>query len=82
MRKVLEKSSFLNEVGAAIHVAPNATRILKAWGVDLASLQPVRCERLVIWDAKEERVLKIAAVCFPPISFDWGVGGWIGLADL
>ncbi|KAJ0419056.1 FAD/NAD(P)-binding domain-containing protein [Aspergillus carlsbadensis] len=49
--QVLEKSSFLNEIGAAIHVAPNATRILKAWGCDLDWLSPVHCEKLQIWDA-------------------------------
>jgi salicylate hydroxylase len=43
--QVLEKSSFLNKVGAAIHVAPNATRILKAWGCDLEWLRPVHCEK-------------------------------------
>lgn len=49
--QVLEKSGFLNEVGAAIHVAPNATRILKRWGCNLDWLNPVHCEKLQIWDA-------------------------------
>ncbi|OOF96328.1 hypothetical protein ASPCADRAFT_206516 [Aspergillus carbonarius ITEM 5010] len=48
--EVLEQSGFLNEVGAAIHVAPNATRILKDWECSLESLQPVHCDRLQIWD--------------------------------
>ncbi|PWY72453.1 FAD/NAD(P)-binding domain-containing protein [Aspergillus sclerotioniger CBS 115572] len=48
--EVLEQSGFLNEVGAAIHVAPNATRILKEWEINLESLQPVHCDRLQIWD--------------------------------
>ncbi|PYH84659.1 hypothetical protein BO82DRAFT_390027 [Aspergillus uvarum CBS 121591] len=30
---------FLNEVGAAIHVAPNATRILRDWGCNFDNLQ-------------------------------------------
>ncbi|KAL4996774.1 hypothetical protein BDV10DRAFT_195684 [Aspergillus recurvatus] len=50
--QVIEKSGFLNKVGAANHVAPNATRILKAWGFDLDWLQPVHCETLQVWDAK------------------------------
>ncbi|KAK6067543.1 FAD binding domain-containing protein [Seiridium cupressi] len=32
--EIYEKSSFGNEVGAAITVAPNAGRLLKAWGID------------------------------------------------
>ncbi|OGM44354.1 monooxygenase [Aspergillus bombycis] len=49
--QVIEQSGFLNEVGAAIHVAPNATRILKAWGCELKSLHPVYCKKLQVWDA-------------------------------
>ncbi|PYI12992.1 FAD/NAD(P)-binding domain-containing protein [Aspergillus japonicus CBS 114.51] len=49
--EVLEQSSFLNEVGAAIHVAPNATRILRDWGCDFDSLQAVQCKRLQVWDS-------------------------------
>ncbi|KAE8413919.1 hypothetical protein BDV36DRAFT_303812 [Aspergillus pseudocaelatus] len=49
--QVIEQSGFLNEVGAAIHVAPNATRILKGWGCDLESLHPVHCNKLQVWDA-------------------------------
>ncbi|KAL5377865.1 hypothetical protein DPSP01_009479 [Paraphaeosphaeria sporulosa] len=44
--EVFEKSSFSNEVGAAIHLAPNATRILEAWHCDLEAMAPVRCEHM------------------------------------
>ncbi|KAL4981260.1 hypothetical protein BDW68DRAFT_172684 [Aspergillus falconensis] len=54
--QVIEKSGFLNEVSAAIHVAPNATRILKAWGCDLDWRQPVHCETLQVWDAKGNHI--------------------------
>ncbi|KAJ5190123.1 FAD/NAD(P)-binding domain-containing protein [Penicillium cinerascens] len=50
--QVLEQSSFRNEVGAAIHVAPNATRILKEWGCNLNGLYPVQCNRLQVWDSE------------------------------
>ncbi|KAL4980950.1 hypothetical protein BDW66DRAFT_156088 [Aspergillus desertorum] len=53
---VIEKSGFLNEAGAAIHVAPNATRILKAWGCNLDWLQPVHCETLQVWDEKGNHI--------------------------
>ncbi|KAL5337705.1 FAD/NAD(P)-binding domain-containing protein [Aspergillus crustosus] len=47
---VLEQSGFSNEVGAAIHVAPNASRILRDWGCDFDALQAVRCEKMQVWD--------------------------------
>ena len=31
MRKILEQSSLLHEVGAAITIKPNATRVLQSW---------------------------------------------------
>ncbi|KAJ5689675.1 hypothetical protein N7462_004067 [Penicillium macrosclerotiorum] len=49
---VIEQSSFLNEVGAAINVAPNATRILQDWGCDFEMLQPVRGTHFNFWDAE------------------------------
>ncbi|KAJ5833644.1 hypothetical protein N7474_001955 [Penicillium riverlandense] len=48
--QVIEQSGFHNEVGAAIHVAPNATRVLKDWGCNFKDLQPVQCKRLQVWD--------------------------------
>ncbi|KAJ4340450.1 hypothetical protein N0V87_002434 [Didymella glomerata] len=47
--EVFEKSSFHNEVGAAIHLAPNATRVLKAWDCDLESMDPSPCDHLSAW---------------------------------
>ncbi|KAJ5660679.1 uncharacterized protein N7484_000051 [Penicillium longicatenatum] len=55
--QVLEQSSFRNEVGAAIHVAPNATRILKEWGCNLNGLYPVQCNRLQVWDSEGNLLL-------------------------
>ncbi|KAL4901216.1 hypothetical protein BDW74DRAFT_182072 [Aspergillus multicolor] len=49
---VFEQSRFLHEVGAAVHVAPNASRILQSWGIDLAALQGVECEAIKVWDAQ------------------------------
>ncbi|OAA39346.1 Aromatic-ring hydroxylase-like protein [Metarhizium rileyi] len=40
-----EKSSMNNEVGAAIHVPPNAARFLTAWGLDPAQWRWVRSRR-------------------------------------
>ncbi|KAJ5240518.1 uncharacterized protein N7469_002109 [Penicillium citrinum] len=54
--KVIEQSGFHNEVGAAIHVAPNATRVLKDLGCDFNGLHAVQCNRLQVWDPNAELV--------------------------
>lgn len=61
---MFEKSSFHNETGAAIGVAPNATRILKQWGCDLEAMEPVACEYFKIWD-KEANFVETRAVRDP-----------------
>ncbi|KAF1936600.1 FAD/NAD(P)-binding domain-containing protein [Clathrospora elynae] len=50
--EVFEKSSFHSEVGAAIHLAPNATRVLSALGFDMKTMDPVPCDHLSFWDHK------------------------------
>lgn len=55
-RQVFEKSSFHNEVGAAIHLAPNAARVLKAWDCDLKSIDPSPCDHLSAWKLSGEFV--------------------------
>ncbi|KAH5319261.1 hypothetical protein HBI12_113530 [Parastagonospora nodorum] len=52
--EIFEKSSFHNEVGAAIHLAPNATRVLRAWDCDFEAMKPVQCDHLATWDQDEE----------------------------
>jgi len=49
--QVIEQSSFYNEVGAAIHIAPNATRILREWECDFEALQASECEQAQFWDS-------------------------------
>ncbi|QIW98252.1 hypothetical protein AMS68_003770 [Peltaster fructicola] len=51
---VFERSSFDNEVGAAISLAPNASRILRGWGMELDELEPSLCERLSVSSHQEE----------------------------
>ncbi|KAL4747963.1 hypothetical protein BDW72DRAFT_162475 [Aspergillus terricola var. indicus] len=58
---VFEQSRFLHEVGAAIHVAPNASRILQSWGVDMEALQAVQCNAIRVWDAQGNFVSTTAA---------------------
>ncbi|KAI0456129.1 hypothetical protein F5B21DRAFT_513484 [Xylaria acuta] len=49
--KVYENSAFLNEVGAAIHLAPNATRVLRSWDCDFETMSPVECEAVKAYSA-------------------------------
>ncbi|KAF5671996.1 salicylate 1-monooxygenase [Fusarium heterosporum] len=48
--EVFEQSSFLNEIGAAIHIAPNATRVLRSWEIDFTDLQAVLCNAIKVYD--------------------------------
>ncbi|KAI0907951.1 hypothetical protein F4823DRAFT_521763 [Ustulina deusta] len=52
--EVYESSSFLNEVGAAIHLPPNANRVLQSWDVDFETLSPVNCEAVRFYTADVE----------------------------
>ncbi len=42
---IYERSSLNNELGAAIHVAPNASRGLLAWGLDPLRARFVTCKK-------------------------------------
>ena len=42
--QIYERSSLNNEVGAAIHVCPNASRGLLAWGLDPVKAKFVTCK--------------------------------------
>ena len=48
--EIYERSSLNNEVGAAIHVPPNATRFLTAWGLDPHAARFVTAKRLSFHD--------------------------------
>lgn len=46
--QIFEQSSFANETGAAIHICPNASRVVLGWGFDplqarLNVAETVRC---------------------------------------
>lgn len=43
--QIYERSALNNELGAAIHVCPNASRGLLAWGLDPARARFVTCQR-------------------------------------
>ena len=41
--EIFEKSTFANEIGAAINICPNASRILKSWNFDFDVWSPSEC---------------------------------------
>ncbi|KAI1326829.1 FAD/NAD(P)-binding domain-containing protein [Xylariaceae sp. FL0255] len=60
--EVYERSSFMNEVGAAIHVQPNASRVLKSWGCNLESMGPVPCESIDSFEASDLTIISKTAI--------------------
>ncbi|RSL95400.1 hypothetical protein CEP52_012118 [Fusarium oligoseptatum] len=61
--EVFEQSRFLNEIGAAIHIPPNATRVLKSWDCDFDDLQAVFCNAIKVYD-------KTGKLIFVPVATD------------
>jgi 3-hydroxybenzoate 6-monooxygenase len=56
--RVLEQSAEFGEVGAGLQLAPNATRVLRAWGLlDAVVAEGVRPRRLTMRDAVDGREL-------------------------
>ncbi|RBQ80951.1 hypothetical protein FVER14953_10647 [Fusarium verticillioides] len=55
--EIFEQSRFINEIGAAIHIAPNATRVLKSWDIDFTELHAVLCNAIKIYDHKGKPIL-------------------------
>lgn len=49
---VFEKSSFKNEIGAAILLTPNANKILRYWGFDFDKARPVDFKQFRFVNAK------------------------------
>ncbi|KAI0153204.1 FAD/NAD(P)-binding domain-containing protein [Xylariaceae sp. FL1272] len=60
--EVYERSSFCNEVGAAIHVQPNSTRVLKSWGCDLRTLAAVPCESIDSYSGTDLKLIDKTAI--------------------
>ncbi|KAI1194813.1 hypothetical protein F5X97DRAFT_327175 [Nemania serpens] len=60
--EVYERSLFRNEVGAAIHVQPNSTRVLKSWGCDLTTLSAVPCESIDSYSGTDLNLIDKTAI--------------------
>lgn len=66
--QVFEQSRFMNEVGAAIHIAPNASRILKSWGIDFEDLHAVFCNAIKVYD-NTGKLIFVPVVSFCTVAF-------------
>jgi salicylate hydroxylase len=76
---VVEQSRFKNEIGAAIHLAPNVTRILREWGVDLDVLKPVTARRIQERDYNNEVVSEVVMDSEKIFGSPWW---WVHRVDL
>lgn len=57
--QILEKSTLNNEIGAAIHLAPNGTRVLLSWGFSPVRAQLVTARRSLYADGKSLEVTHV-----------------------
>lgn len=55
--EVFERSTFKNEIGAAIYVTPNATRCLHRWGFDFEKTRPTENRHSRMMSAGDLKVL-------------------------
>ncbi|KAF7871786.1 hypothetical protein EAF04_003893 [Stromatinia cepivora] len=69
---ILDKSSLSHEVGAAIHVQPNASRVVAQWGFDLKRARLVTAKSTTFTSGDDLRVLGV--VDFSNIEEEYGSG--------
>ncbi|KAK3364620.1 hypothetical protein B0T25DRAFT_470872 [Lasiosphaeria hispida] len=72
--EVFERSQFKNEIGAAISVPPNATRVLDHWGFDFARAGAVPNQASRFSRAADLGVLLYTE--YPDIREQMGAGSW------
>ncbi|RDW72761.1 FAD-dependent monooxygenase [Aspergillus mulundensis] len=54
---VYERHDFAGEVGASLSAAPNGSKFLERWGVDIAAAKPVILKNLIMHEWKDGKVL-------------------------
>ena len=72
--EVFERSTFKNEIGAAISVTPNATRCLDYWGFDTAKARPVENQHFRIMMAEDLQVVFNEE--YPDLEQQFGHKSW------
>ena len=57
--KILERSQFSNEVGAAITLPPNAVQILQSWNLDFQKARIIKFERMEVMTGEGDSISKL-----------------------
>ncbi len=70
--KILERSALSREVGAAITVPPNATRILRSWGFDPAQARVVPYMAMQVVRADVDPMEEVRVYDHSAIEDTWG----------
>lgn len=72
--EVFERSSFKNEIGAAITVTPNATRCLDRWGFNFEKARPTENRQFRLMSAGDLKV--IFKQDYPDLEQQFGYKAW------
>lgn len=72
--EVFERSSFKNEIGAAITVTPNATRCLGRWGFNFEQARPTENRQFRLMSAQDLKVL--FRQDYPNLDQQFGYKAW------
>lgn len=72
--EVFERSSFRNEIGAAITVTPNATRCLARWGFDFEKARPTENRQFRLMSAHDLNVFFKEE--YPDLEQQFGYKSW------
>ncbi|TID25646.1 3-hydroxybenzoate 6-hydroxylase [Venturia nashicola] len=72
--EVFERSSFKNEIGAAITVTPNATRCLDRWGFNFDKARPTENRQFRLMSAEDLKV--VYRQDYPHLKQQFGYKSW------
>lgn len=72
--EVFERSTFKNEIGAAITVGANATRVLDRWGFDFETFVPTSLQKVQVYIVLNMQ--KVVDEEFPNIEEEYGNKCW------
>ena len=70
--RILERSQFTNEVGAAITIPPNATRVLQSWGLDAQAAHMIPFNGFEIVAGESDTLSKIGQYNFSSFERNFG----------
>lgn len=62
--RILERSQFSNEVGAAITIPPNASRVLQSWNLDFAKARMIKFRGMEYMTGEGDTISKLGQTDF------------------